>query len=201
MLQGETVTGVSVIHMTPRLDGGPVLTKRTTPIRDDETAGELEERLAQLGVDATLEGVALVANWDGVSSIGEPQNAAEATKAPRLHKSDAEIDWDRTAREVDCHVRGMQPWPIAFTHLPVSAGKPPVRLAIKRIRTLDQSAKPYRPGQIVELPPDVADGLVVATADQLVEIVCLQPAGKREMSGQEFLRGNKLADGVGCVRI
>jgi methionyl-tRNA formyltransferase len=200
MLQGESVTGVSVIHMTPRLDGGPVLTTRSTAIRDDETAGELEERLAQLGVDATLEGVAQVAEWDGVSSIGEAQNATEATKAPRLHKSDAEIDWNRTAREVDCHVRGMQPWPIAFTHLPVSAGKPPVRLAIKRIRILDQSAEQHLPGQLVELPPDLAKGLVIATADQLVEIVCLQPAGKREMSGEEFLRGHKLGDGVCCVR-
>ena len=200
MLCGESVTGVSVIHMTPRLDGGPVLTKRRSPIRDDETAGELEERLAQLGVDATLEAVAQVASWDGVSSIGAPQNAAEASKAPRLRKSDAEIDWSRTARQIDCHVRGMQPWPVAFTHLPVSPDKPPVRLAIKRIRTLDQSVEQRRPGQVVATPQDVARGLVIATADQLVEIVCLQPAGKREMSGEEFLRGNKLADGVGCVK-
>jgi methionyl-tRNA formyltransferase len=200
MLRGDAVTGVSVIHMTPRLDGGPVLTKRSTPIRDDETAGELESRLAELGVDATLQGIAQVANWDGDSPIGEVQDPAEATKAPRLQKSDGEIDWSRTAREIDCHVRGMQPWPVAFTHLPISAGKPPVRLAVKRIRTLDQSAGQRSPGQVVVSPPDGPRGLVVATADQLVEIVLLQPSGKREMSGEEFLRGHKLGDGVCCVR-
>ena len=133
MLSGDEETGVSVIHMTPRLDGGPILTTRRTRIRDSETAGELEARLAVLGVEATLEGVDLLTRWDGQSLIGTPQAASQVTKAPRLQKSDAAIDWGKTAREIDCHVRGMQPWPIAFTYFPTGTGKPPLRLAITEV--------------------------------------------------------------------
>ena len=185
MLSGDNVTGVSVIHMTPRLDGGPIVTMRETPIQDFETAGELEERLAILGIEATLEAIDRLGEWDGESVIGAVQDAAKVTKAPRLQKSDAEIDWGRTAREIDCHVRGMQPWPIAFTHFPLGEGKPPVRLAIKEIEILDQLAGDHHPGEILS-----GDGFLVATTDRIVAIKRLQPAGKREMNGVDFLRGH-----------
>ena len=84
LLNGERVTGVSVIHMTPRLDGGPVVSFRETEIMDEETAGELEERLALIGVDATLEAVELLACWDRDTEIGVMQDATAITKAPRL---------------------------------------------------------------------------------------------------------------------
>lgn len=190
LLNGERVTGVSVIHMTPRLDGGPVVTSRETEIRDEETAGELEERLALIGVDATLEAVEVLARWDGDAEIGVMQDAAAITKAPRLKKSDAEINWDRSARLVHCHVRGMQPWPIAYTHFRSSESKPPIRLAIKSIRVLDETVGSYLPGDIV---PN--ERFLVATADTLIEIQQIQPAGKRQMTGIEFLRGNSPPEG------
>lgn len=185
LLSGDEVTGVSVIHMTPRLDGGPIVTTRETVIDDKETAGELEDRLAILGVEATLEAIDRLGEWDRESVIGAAQDAGKVTKAPRLKKSDAEIDWGRTAREIDCHVRGMQPWPIAFTHFQVGEGKPPVRLAIKEIEILDQLAGDDHPGEIL-----VGDGFRVATTDRIIEIKRLQPAGKREMTGVDFLRGH-----------
>lgn len=185
LLSGDQVTGVSVIHMTPRLDGGPIITTRETAIDGKETAGQLEDRLAILGVEATLEAIDLVSQWDGESVIGTVQDAGKVTKAPRLQKADAEIDWGRTAREIDCHVRGMQPWPIAFTYFPLGDGKPPVRLAIKEIEILDQSTDDHHPGEIL-----AGDGFRIATTDQIVEIKRLQPAGKREMTGVDFLRGH-----------
>ena len=185
LLSGELVTGVSVIHMTPRLDGGPIITLRETEITQNETSGELEERLAMLGVNATLEAVGMLSDWDGLSVLGTLQDPAAITKAPRLRKSDADIDWDRPARLIHCHIRGMQPWPIAFTHFQPVQTKPPTRLAIKEIKILDESVSGHLPGEIVK-----SDRFLVATADNLVEIQRVQPAGKREMTGTEFLRGH-----------
>ncbi|MFK8113069.1 MAG: methionyl-tRNA formyltransferase [Rubripirellula sp.] len=196
LLSGDAVTGVSVIHMTPRLDGGPIITTRETPIRDDETAGELEDRLSAIGVDATIEAVNLLDQWDGESTIGEVQDMSQVTKAPRLSKSDGLIDWGRTAREIDCHVRGMQPWPIAFTQYPLGDDKPPVRLAIKRIEALAISCGDHYPGEIVTSEVDGVTGFLVATADHFVRILRLQPAGKKEMDGVDFLRGHQPAAGT-----
>ncbi|MGB7325432.1 MAG: methionyl-tRNA formyltransferase [Rubripirellula sp.] len=190
MLNGDAVTGVSVIHMTPRLDGGPIIAKDETPIRDHETAGELEDRLSQLGVATTLRAVEQLSVWDGVSEIGEIQDAAKITKAPRLAKSDGDIDWGRSAREIDCHVRGMQPWPVAFTHIRVGADKPPVRLAIKEVAITDTDTSGRSAGEII-----TSDGFWVATADRAIEIKRLQPAGKREMLATDFLRGHSLPEG------
>lgn len=196
MLSGDEVTGVSVIHMTPRLDGGPVITTRQTKILEDETAGELEARLAELGIEATLQAVTTLSRWDGHSPIGLGQDPDQVTKAPRLEKKDGQIDWTRTAREIDCHVRGMQPWPIAFTHLSFADDKPPLRLAIKSVQVLQQPAEPWEPGQVVP-----GDQLIVACSDRLVEITSLQPAGKREMSGQEFLRGHQPTPGTRLISL
>ncbi len=189
LLSGDAATGVSVIHMTPRLDAGPLLTSRQTAIGDHETAGQLEARLAQIGVDATLEAAEMLMRWDGASSIGQPQPTELASHAPRLKKSDGLIDWNRRWREIDCHVRGMQPWPVAFTHLAVSEGKPPLRIAVKQIAVTETAAAGAIPGQIIA--GDDKQGLMVATADRVIRIERLQVAGKKETSGVEFLRGHQ----------
>ncbi len=187
LINGDSVTGVSVIHMTPKLDGGPVLVTRQTNITDRETAGELEQRLALIGVDAVLEAVDSLASWDGATAIGTPQDPARTSQARRLRKVDGEIDWSRSAGEIDCHIRGMQPWPIAYTHLVISESRPPLRVAIKEARLTSQARGGHAFGEIVE-----GDGLLVATADNVIEILRLQPAGKREMDGAEFLRGHQI---------
>lgn len=185
LLSGDTVTGVSVIHMTPRLDGGPILTDQRTEIRDDETAGELETRLAKVGVRATLNAIDMLCRWDGESQIGRVQDATLVSKAPRLSKAEGEIDWSMTTRLIDCHVRGMQPWPVAFTHFATNPNKPPVRIQIK-------SAKPHdmpRPADARPAQCLTHDGLLVVTGDGVLRIENLQPAGKKEMSGAAFVNG------------
>ena len=84
LLSGDTVTGVSVIHMTPRLDGGPIITTRETEIRDDETAGKLEERLSEIGVAATLEAIEKLVAWDGESEMGVSQDASRVSQKHRV---------------------------------------------------------------------------------------------------------------------
>ena len=194
LLNGDAATGVTVIHMTPRLDAGPILGRRETPIRDDETAGELEERLSNLGVELTLECLEALAKWDRESSIGEIQEKGAATKAPRLSKQEARIDWVRSRRELDCHVRGMQPWPIAFCEVAVREGKPPLRLAVLRVRSVDADVSGLEPGQLVG-----GDRLVVVAADGALELDRVRPAGKRDMSGEEFQRGYQLPRGTKFV--
>ena len=188
LLSGDAVTGVSVIHMTPRLDGGPILATRQTPIADDETAGELEDRLSKIGVEATLESVELLTQWDRASEIGTVQDKSKVTRAARLSKAEAEINWDQPARMIDCHVRGMQPWPIAYCFVPVIGKDEPIRVAVKQVQRLDSVPAGVSPGTV-----DVDDEgrFKVASQDDWVQIVRLQPAGKREMAAEEFLRGHQ----------
>ncbi|MCA9137630.1 MAG: hypothetical protein KDB00_12750 [Planctomycetales bacterium] len=191
LLACDRETGVSVIHMTPKLDGGPIVGAVTTAIKSDETAGELEERLSQLGVPLVMDSIEALSRWDGASVIGKVQDPGSATKAPRLNKSEAEIDWNRTRTEIDCHVRGMQPWPVAFAHLAVREDKPPLRVAITKVSAVDEAIDDLRVGQITG-----GKDLVVAAADGALRIETLCPAGKREMTGQEFQRGYQLPRGA-----
>ncbi len=191
LLNGDAETGVCVIHMTPKLDGGPILASISTAITDQETSGELEQRLSLMGVPLVLQSVKTLSRWDGDASIGVPQDNALATRAPRLDKKQAEIDWTKTAREIDVLVRGMQPWPIAFCQVKVRENKPPVRLAILRVSKVDEDSTGLEPGQTLG-----GKELVVAVGDGAVKIESLRPAGKNEMTGEEFQRGYQLPRGT-----
>ncbi|MEO1529213.1 MAG: methionyl-tRNA formyltransferase [Planctomycetota bacterium] len=191
LLSGDATTGVTVIHMTPRLDAGPILGRAETEIRDDETAGQLEERLSALGVELTLSCIGDLEEWDRESAIGETQDKASATKAPRLSKQEARMDWTRSNRELDCHVRGMQPWPVAFCEVIVREGKPPVRMSVLEVESSDDDTSELNAGQLVG-----GDALVVATGDGAIKLLRVRPAGKRDMTGEEFQRGHKLARGT-----
>src|SRR4051812_20528698 len=129
LLNGDSETGVSVIHMTPRLDGGPILTTRTTPIGPDETHPQLETRLAQLGVEPVHEAIERLETWDRASPHGTAQDPAQATKAPRLKKEHGAIDWSRTAEQIRNQVRALKPWPGTYTFW-LRSGHEPLRLVI-----------------------------------------------------------------------
>lgn len=195
MKRGEFVTGVSVIHMTARLDAGPVLVRHELAIGDKETAGELETRLAATGVDATLEALQLLATWDGTSALGTPQDASQRSAAPRLTKADGRIDWSLEARQIDCHVRAMQPWPTAFTEIPASDQRAPVRIVVRRVEKSSHEAElpspPLPPGTLL-----TEHGMHVACGDGYLRIDRLQPAGKREMTADAFLRGRPVPSGT-----
>ena len=185
LLHGDTVAGVTVIHMTPRLDGGPMLCQRSLEVGAYENAGELEPRLAQAGVAAVHEAIGMLAAWDGETPLGKPQNADEVTKAPRLKKSDGRIDWAVSAREISHRVRALQPWPGTFTNL-LRTNKPPMRIIIREIAIIDENEQePAAPGtaQLVD------SKLIVQCGQGAISISQIQPAGKREMTADEFTRG------------
>jgi methionyl-tRNA formyltransferase len=193
---GESETGVSVIQMTPRLDAGPCLVQKRTPIELNETATEVESRLAKLGAPAVVEAIELLAT--GGQHSGIPQDASLATKAPRLKKTDGLVDWSRTAREIRNQVRAFQPWP--KTHTFWRHDGEPVRLILEEVVATSEDvvkvtlARDSRP----------APGTVISVDKESLMILCgqgailpqqVQPAGKRAMSIGEFLRGHPVKVG------
>jgi methionyl-tRNA formyltransferase len=189
IIRGEAETGNSVIQMTPGLDAGPCLGQQRTPIDPDEDAATLEARLAAMGVELVLDIVDQLAA--GTTQPIE-QDAALASKAPRLAKEHGAIDWSRSAAEIKDLVRGVRPWPRAYTywHRVDASDAPPLRLNVDRVdvTTIEAAAAV---GTVVE----VEGQLVVASREGAVEILELQPAGKRSMSAADFLRGNRVAVG------
>ncbi len=185
---GEEETGVSVIHMTPRIDAGPVIAQGRTPIEPEETADSLEDRLAEIGswlirrsIDSLESG-----NLDAL-----PQDPALASKAPRLKKSDGEIDWSRPAAAIRNQVRAFHPWPKTYTFWCRSQGKP-LRLIVGPIQVVEDSSCTATPGTVLEAADD---RLVIATGQGRAALTTLQPAGKRAMQIREFLLGYRVASG------
>lgn len=189
---GESETGVTVIHMSPRIDAGPAIAQARVPIGAEETAAELEPRLADLGATLVLEALGALAAGTAQSV---PQNPAEATRAPRLTKELGLVDWSRSARQLHAQVRALQPWPKTYTFWRREGGEP-LRLILDRVLVETagdaESGGRQSPGTVVE-----ADGerLVVATGEGLLAIQTIQPAGKRALTAGEFLRGYPLQVG------
>ena len=190
---GETETGVTIIRMSTALDAGDLLAQEKIPIGPEDTAGELETRLAPLGARLALTVIDQIAAG---KSSGTPQNKAEATKAPKLTKEHGLIDWTRHARGICNQIRAMQPWPTAFTflHRPQEA---PLRLIVFQARVVPDATLVLlgpRAG-LVRLVPGHPHFYVETGAGDQVEILELQPAGKRRMASGEFLRGHAVEDG------
>ncbi len=186
---GETTTGVTVIQMTPRIDAGGIIAVARTAIGPDETAGELEERLATLG--APLVVAAVTTLTQGPVPVS-PQDRAKVTKAPKLRKEDGLIDWSRSAQAVHDLVRAMQPWPTAYTSWrPAhrSADNEPLRVIVHRTSIVDGRGAP---GEIIEAS---GERLKVAAGDGAVLIKLLQLPGKTASSAAEFLRGHRIESG------
>lgn len=189
--RGETETGVTVIHMTPRLDAGPALVQVSTEIGPDETTVDLEPRLARLGVQPVADAIGMLEQWDGRTPLGTPQDPSLATRARRLRKSDGAISWSRTAHEIYCQFRALQPWPGVFTHLHSPATEP-LRIILDRIQPLDASMGCAAPGTIMNTSDNA---LLVAAGGGSVAVYRLKPAGGRVMEAAEFLRGRPVAVG------
>lgn len=185
--KGETETGVCIIRMTTGLDAGDILARGALAIEPHETAGELESRLGPLGAKLAID----VADRLELGPLsGEPQDKSRATKAPKLAKEMGSIDWSEPAAMVANQVRAMQPWPTAYTFLH-RTDSPPLRVIVYRSgeRGAFDSKKP---GEIY-----ISQNRIHVACGDLasLELVELQPAGKRRMSAADFLRGNPLPPG------
>ncbi|HEX5270104.1 MAG TPA: methionyl-tRNA formyltransferase [Gemmataceae bacterium] len=190
---GETRTGVTIIRMTTGLDAGDMLAQEAIDILPDETAGELEARLAPLGARLALKVIDEIAVG---AAHGAKQDKAEVTKAPKLKKEDGLIDWRRGAAEVCNQIRAMQPWPTAYTFFH-REGKPPIRILVTRARSWRARGGLFPSGTLY--PIEATGEPLSLFVEPGVQILELQPAGKKRMSAAEFLRGHpiKLGDTFG----
>lgn len=177
---GETETGVTIMQIDAGLDTGDMLLKRTLAIGPDETAPELSARLAPLGAELLIETVnriaAGTAHW-------EKQDNAQASYAPILKREDGGVDWRRTAAEIYNRLRGFAPWPGAYT----------------QFRGQQLSILAARPAGSAELPPSLLKKdkrrlFAGCGGGTVMELLELQPAGKKRMSADAFLNGYKIAD-------
>jgi methionyl-tRNA formyltransferase len=202
ILNGETVSGVTIIRISLGLDAGDMLQQESLEILPNETTGELEARLAPLGARMCLD---VIQRMKAGPVEGVKQDPALVTKAPKLKKEDGLIDWTQPAEKIANHVRAMQPWPTAYTffHRP---GKPPMRVII--CRTAGTSATSPMPefrfpeGQIKVHVQSVANSnesepvlVVNAQFATFLHVAELQPAGGKRMTAAEFLRGYPLVEG------
>ncbi len=186
---GDTETGVTTIWMSPQIDAGPCLLQARLAIGDDETAAELEPRLAAIGAPLVLETIEAIESGN-VRPL--PQDKDLASRAPRLKKHNGAIDWTRPARAIKNQVRAMEPWPRSFSFW-LRASGPPVRLIVERVAVVDSSLSPAAaPGTVLTA---ASHELIVAAGEGAVVIERIQPAGKRSLSTEEFLRGYPVHEG------
>lgn len=178
VLNGDKITGVTTMQMDIGVDTGDILLVKKTEISENETSGELFERLAQLGGELILETLSLL-EQGGITPQKQDENLA--THTSKIDKSSCPIDFSKSAFEVHNQVRGLNPWPVATTKID---GK---NVKIYSTKLCEKSADA---GTIISVKP-----LIVACGKGSVEICELQPEGKKRMPAQAFIAGHKL--GVG----
>jgi len=187
VIRGLPTTGVTVIRMDAGVDTGGIVSQRATDIGPRETAGELSARLSRLGADLLAETLPLI---DTGAAQASPQPETGASLAPKLAKADGAIDWTRAAADLDRFIRGVTPWPGAFTA--IQAGSDPsraVRIVVHRAQPVEGTGEP---GSVIA----VADAsFTVAAGVGALAVEALQPAGKRAMTAADFVNGYRLAVG------
>lgn len=182
IINGEKETGVTIMYMVKALDAGDMLLQRAIPITPEDNVGTMHDKLASLGAELLKE--VLPSIFDGtVQAV--PQEEDEATFAPNISREDEKIDWSRSAEELDCQIRGLCPWPVAYT---LWKGKP---FKIWKA-SFDNEEAHAEPGTVIRLD---ADGIVVATGKGTLQLTEVQPSGKKRMSAKQFINGRQMKAG------
>ena len=187
ILEGDTVTGVTVIYMAEGLDTGEILLARSIPIRRRETGGSLHDRLADIGPETLRSALELLLERKAPRI---PQDESRATYAPKLERESGAIDWTRDCWYLDRMVRAMNPWPGSFTRVQHSDGAPR-KLKIHRALPLHRMSG--TPGVIGHVG---RRGIAVGCGEGGLLLIEVQLEGKRRLAGAEFVRGFPLPAGT-----
>ncbi|RSL31379.1 methionyl-tRNA formyltransferase [Salibacterium salarium] len=180
VIDGEEKTGITIMYMVKALDAGDILAKRELPIEDSDTTGSLHDSLSIVGRDLLLDTLPLL-KQNRLEPVA--QNPSEVTFAPNIGRGQEQIDWDKPGKEIYNQIRGMNPWPVAYSNYNGKVFK--IWKAQKRQL---QIAKESEPGTIISINEEA---IVVAAADDIaIEITELQPAGKKRMEAADYLRGS-----------
>lgn len=183
VINGEEETGVTTFFLQHEIDTGDMLLQSRIPIGPDDTAGDVHDRLMEVGAQLVLATVRLIESDD---YRPQQQNHKKATPAPKIFREDCRINFDRPASEVHNFIRGLSPYPTAWTELDGQQFK-----VIQS--TLIEEAHDLSPGTIVT---DGKNEMKVACCDGFVGLLQVQPAGKRRMEVGSFLNGHQFADGA-----
>jgi methionyl-tRNA formyltransferase len=180
VMAGDDATGVTIMRVVRELDAGPMLSSVTVPIGANDTSVDIERALASTGAALLVQTLDRMAAGEPVPEI--PQDDRHATHAAKIERADGLIDWTRTAADIHNQVRGLHPWPHAFSFL----GRD--RLLVHRSRV--DAAGAAAPGTITE---QSADGIAVATGAGTLRILDVQPEGRRVMAVRDWLAGQREA--------
>lgn len=174
VIDGEPVTGVTTMYMGEGLDTGDMILKKETPIGENETYGELHDRLKEIGAEALVETIALIEQG---KAPREKQDDSLSSYAPMLDKKIAKIDFNKPAQQLHNLIRGLSPWPVAHTTV---GGK-----LLKVHRAVLSSGK-GEPGAVIDNKK-----FIVACKEGALELLEVQMEGGKRMKGEDFLRGRK----------
>ncbi|MFC3882626.1 methionyl-tRNA formyltransferase [Bacillus songklensis] len=184
ILQGKEKTGVTIMYMVEKLDAGDILTQVEVPIDEKDNVGTLHDKLSAAGSTLLSKTIPSLIRGE-IKPI--KQNDEEATFAYNIKREQEKIDWSKTGEEIYNHIRGLNPWPVAYTTLNGQVMK--IWWGEKVV-----SSKKGAPGAVLDLE---ADGFIVATGNETaIKITELQPSGKKRMDAGQFLRGTSLEPGV-----
>lgn len=179
LIKGETVTGVTTMLIDEGLDTGPILLQKEVPIDEEDDYLTLSEKLSLIGAELIYE--TIIRMREG--SLSPIPQTGEPSYAPQLKKEHGRIDWNFRARDIFNLVRGTYPWPSAYCFFRNE------RVKIIRTRVLEGKAEP---GLVVKAKEE----LIVGTGDGLLEIVLIQPEGKKVMTAKEFISGRRINEGM-----
>lgn len=182
LINGETETGITTMYMASGIDTGDMLLKEVVKIEDDDTGGSLHDKLSQVGAKLLIKTLKEVQN-NTITRV--KQNSDESTYAPMLEKSMGNINWEYDAKKIELLIRGLNPWPSAYTYL----GNKILKIWSATVIEDNYDGKS---GEIVDI---MKNGFVVKCKDNSLLINEVQLQGKKRMSADAFLRGYKLERG------
>ncbi|MFP7732869.1 methionyl-tRNA formyltransferase [Priestia aryabhattai] len=182
ILQGKPKTGVTIMYMVEKLDAGDILTQVEVPIEERDHVGTLHDKLSAAGAKLLSETIPSLVKGE-ITPV--KQNDDEATFASNIKREQEKIDWTRTGEEIYNHIRGLHPWPVAYT---TAEGQ------VMKIWWGEKVSASGKPGTVLSLE---ADGFVVATGNEIaIKVTELQPAGKKRMDAAQYLRGTSVEVGA-----
>ena len=182
VINGDEVTGVTIMRMNEGIDTGDMIAKKTVRLAEDETGGSLFDKLAQVGAQLCVETMEMI---EAGKAEYIPQNNEEATHTSMIRKELGLIDWNRPAVEIERLIRGLNPWPSAYTQL---SGK---TFKIWKAKVVSDE-NTYEPGCICRIDKE---GMYVQTGEGILLLTEVQMEGKKRMEASAFLRGYQVEEG------
>ncbi|AQP54059.1 methionyl-tRNA formyltransferase [Vagococcus penaei] len=178
IMKGEKETGVTIMEMVKKMDAGDMLAQRAIPIDKTDDVGSMFDKLSIVGRELLLETLPKLISDDLTPT---PQDETHVTYSPNISRDEEQIDWSMTAEQIDCQVRGMRPWPVAY------AMHQGTRWKIWDVTPLEEETTHAQPGEIIGLTKKAIK--VACGSGTVLQINRLQPAGKGQLTASEFLNG------------